>query len=103
MLSAHTGRNEKCRCLADYVGRVPRSALVDRVFPRPQNYRLLLSIPSFLVQRHAARKAQHYLGPVWMHFPHVPGIFERKRADQSTFDIPSLSGDAFDDKYAALC
>jgi len=68
MLCAHTGRDEKCRCLADY-GRVPGSVLVDRVFPRPQNYRLLRSIRSFLVQRHAARKAQHYLGPVWMHFP----------------------------------
>ena len=64
MLRAHTSGNEECRCLADEVGRVPGSALIDRIFPGSQNYRLLRSIWPFLVQRHAARKAKHYLGPV---------------------------------------
>ena len=81
MLGAHTGGNEKCRCLADYVGRVPRSEFVDRVFPRPQYYRLLRSIRSFLVQRHAARKAQHYLGTVCVVSLQVAGILVHRSSE----------------------
>jgi len=39
MRRAHTSGNEECRCLADDVGRVPGSALIDRIFPGSQNYR----------------------------------------------------------------